>query len=356
MASPPPLGAPGTLFHDRYELRAELGSGHFGEVWEAFDTHRGHVVALKLLYAGKTSPDAAWQEATRLTELESPYILRVNNAALAIDVPYLDTALAVNGTAAATAAPLGVVSHRAVAWTRHVAQGLALCHQRRLLHRDIKPDNVFLDSQNDAKLGDFGVAALMDANDTAAPHGDPEIRAPEVLRGGRCTAASDIWSLGLTLYGFLTGSLPHRWGDHGDFNSLRSAILGGIPDIRDEAPHVELALAKVVRRALEAVPSDRYTSAAEMALALARVKRGARDVARVTPHAGAERCWDATPVRAGGPVHVCVEPRGAGHVAVEVRYVGSNNRFRPLCREVKRSGSAKWLRKVFKVVRLGGRA
>ena len=120
------------LFDGRYELRALIGQGLFGEVWNALDTTTGRTVALKLLDGSKTTPDAAWREATSLTALESPLLVRVHGAALALDVPYLDTELAVNGAASAAASPFGVAPFVAVRWTRQVAQGLHLCHQRGL--------------------------------------------------------------------------------------------------------------------------------------------------------------------------------------------------------------------------------
>ncbi|MDP3950539.1 protein kinase, partial [Microbacterium sp.] len=93
------LAVPATgLFVDRYRPTERLGGGHFGEVWKADDTKTGRTVALKLINPFRTTPDMAWEEATRLTSLESPHLVRVHGAALAIDVPYIDMALAPGGS------------------------------------------------------------------------------------------------------------------------------------------------------------------------------------------------------------------------------------------------------------------
>lgn len=215
----------GDLFAGRYLIEARLGPGAYGEVWRAKDQHLDQVVALKIL--SRTQPDDAWQEARRLTALESPNILRVSNADLAIDVPYIASVLATRGTAADEMKPLGMAPARAVTVIRGMLRGLQLCHDRQILHRDVKPANIFIGATGDALLGDFGCAALMSPDGSGNPHGDPDIRAPEVLKGGSCTRSSDVYSAGVSLYAMLTGSLPFSLVALGDFKALRDAAIAG---------------------------------------------------------------------------------------------------------------------------------
>jgi serine/threonine protein kinase len=324
-----PSLAAGGLFDDRYELVRDLGSGTAGEVWEAVDKRMGRTVALKIL-AG-TDEDAAWHEATRLTDLKSPNILPVHNAGLAVDVPYLDTELAHQGTAKGAAAPRGMELERAVRLTRDVLRGLALCHQRGVLHRDVKPANVFLTATDDARLGDFGQAALMDGAGTAKATGDPDVRPPDVIKGARHDVSADVYAAGLTLYALLTGDLPHSIVAAGGFPQHKANVLAGMPDIRDAAPHVGTSLAKVVRKATAAKPTDRYPTAADLDSALGGLPKAAWAFHPIDPHMGHDRCWSAERLSDGHLVDVCASSSAAGTRVVEVRHTGSGNRLKNLC-------------------------
>ena len=291
----------GDLFAGRYLIEARLGDGAYGEVWRAKDQHRDQVVALKIL--SSTQPDDAWQEARRLTALESPNILRVSNADVAIDVPYIASVLATRGTAADEMKPLGMAPARAVSVIRGTLRGLQLCHDRQILHRDVKPANIFIGATGDVQLGDFGCAALMAQDGSGTPHGDPDIRAPEVLKGGLCTRTSDVYSAGVSLYALLTGSLPFSLAALGDFKALRDAASAGMPDVRDVAPHVSLGLAKVVRKATQPKPADRYGTAAEFNAALGRHAAADADISRLElsvaaslDHVGHDREQSSEPV------------------------------------------------------------
>lgn len=333
MADDPPSLTFGELFDGRYELVRDLGSGTAGQVWEALDKRLGRTVALKIL-AG-TDEDAAWHEGTRLTDLKSPNILPVHSAGLAVDVPYLDTELAELGTARQAAAPRGIESERAVRLARGVLRGLALCHQRGVLHRDVKPANVFLTATDDARLGDFGQAALMDAAGTAKATGDPDVRPPDVLKGARHDACADVYGAGLTLYALLTGDLPHSIVAAGGFPQHRMNVLGGMPDIRDAAPHVGTSLAKVVRKATAAKPADRYATAAEFDAALGALPTSAWEFRPAEPHSGHDRCWEATRLHDRHRIDVCASGAATGKRTVEVRHQSSGNRVKELCSNAK---------------------
>jgi eukaryotic-like serine/threonine-protein kinase len=325
-----PSRAAGEMFDNgRYELIAPLGSGNFGEVWKARDTHRGHIVALKILKSA--DEDAAWHEATRLTELTSPHILPVNNAALAIDVPYIDTELATGGTADDLLTPFGVTPREAIRVVRGVLAGLELCHQRRLVHRDVKPANVFLKGNGDARLGDFGVAAFMDPLGGTPAHGDLDIRPPEVLKGGQCTARSDIYSTGLTLWALLTGRLPFRFDPGKGFSPHKAAVLAGVPEIRNVTPHVSRSLAKVVRRATAPTVAERYATAAEFDNALAGLPDVAADFRRVAPHPRHRDCWEARRRSDGHMFDVCVIEDTSRGFEVSARHTLSGNRMTEHC-------------------------
>lgn len=284
----------GTLIDSRYEVRGYLGGGGFGEVYRVVDRHLDTTVALKLLraFAGTN----VWAEAQALMQLRSPYILEVRNADIDAGLPYLVTALAANGSAEAPMNPIGVPPDAAVRWVRHACRGAARTHAAGLLHRDIKPHNLFLTAANEAQLGDFGIAVFMDANGEASPHGTPATRAPEVSAGANTTISSDVYSLGATLYALLSGGYPDP--------------AGGGPPLRDAAPHVSQALAQRVQRAISPTPAARYATAAEFDAALGDLPTGTRTWRRTDEHSGHACCFRGeAPGKAAATV--CLVPAGA---------------------------------------------
>jgi serine/threonine-protein kinase len=347
------VGTPGELIANRYRLRRLLGTGSFGEVWEALDTYRSHekslpphVVALKLIRARDRG--ATWQEASILTALRSEHILEVNNADVFVDVPYLDTALA-ECSVEKRSEPFGVEPGKAVDWMRRVLRGLGLCHEHRLLHRDIKPHNIFLTSSGDAKLGDFGVAVLMDRLGTAAPSGDQRIWAPEFFTGGQASVLSDIYAAACTLYALVAGRLPFQGFTM--LADLANAVTNGsYVAVRDVAPHVSQALAEKIRKGMSLNPSERFQTAAEFDHALALPARSRRFTPESTPHPGHLRC--GTVSGSGSNSRVCVLPRAAvKRVLVETRYERSGNRVVQHCFESTYAELPRRLRAVFNDLR-----
>lgn len=339
------LGASGDMIANRYRLLNMIGSGGFGEVWRAFDVHRSYEVALKLILTRDRS--ATWHEASLLTALKSEHILEVNNADVAVDVPYLDTALAACSLDA-RCEPYGVEETQALHWMRRALRGLDLCHKRGLLHRDVKPQNVFLTLSGVAKLGDFGVAALMDASGSAPPHGDLRICAPELVTGGRATVASDVYSAACSLYALVAGRLP--FAAITDQATLVDAIAHGrYPPVRDVAPSVSQALADRIRKGMSVDPADRFLSAAAFDSALALPEKSRRFFP-VQPHAGHLRCWSVT--GSGSNIEVCVIPGSRSRrVAVETVRRPSGQRIRRLCFECAERELPVRLRSVFNDLR-----
>lgn len=330
----------GSIVANRYRLRRFLGRGAFGEVWEAEDQHRGHTVAIKFL--GHRNRTLAWREASLLTALESPYILKVNNADVVVDVPYLDTALA-DCSVDKMSEPYGIEPRRAVDWIRRALRGLDLCHRRHLLHRDVKPANIFLIKPDEIRLGDFGVAALMDANGTADPGGDPRIMAPELFTGSRASVASDIYSAAVTLYALLAGRNP--FAQIKVQADLQAAIVqGNYPALRDVAPHVSVALAAKVRTGMNVDPTRRYASATAFDGQLVLPRRD-RQFEPASPHAGHLRCWDVS--GRGAAMSVCVTSNASGQFDVETKRVSAGTKVRKHCFSSRASQLSKDLRKVF---------
>ena len=331
------------VFAGRYLLIRQIGQGGFGDVWLAVDQHRGHQVALKLFR--QPIPALAYREAQLLTALEGEHVLRVNNADMFIDTPYLDTRVAALGSAEdqLVTQPFGVPAPVAVRWVRHLLVGLNSCHARRLVHCDIKPSNLFLNTLDLGLIGDFGVTQLMDAQGAVAKAGTPESMAPEMIRDGRGTLLSDVYSCGVTLYRLLTGTWPFRGATSAVTEAL--VVQGKFVALRIAAPHVSRRLADRVAKAMAYDPADRYPTAGALHDALGAPGLTPRSWQRAAAHQGHDRCWVEQPRAQGRTRHqVCVVKgrdysidvrRATGAGGRLTRYCGTAEDERDLVRKLK---------------------
>jgi serine/threonine protein kinase len=311
---------------DRYEILGELGRGRYGEVYRAHDRRLGNDVALKVL---KGSPDTTtlFRESQFLKSLESPYIIRVENADSFHDLAYIATAIAPGGSLEDHLPAYGMPPDRVLVFARQALIGIRACHEYGLVHQDIKPANIFLNAHDQAAIGDFGTAQKL--IDCQKPAGDPLVRAPEMLKGVPGSVVTDVYSTGVTLYRLLSGRWPVDW--LADFQELKSrVIIAKYPPLGDIAPHVPPALTRVVRKAMELDAAARYQSAQEMSVALSRVDLGRR-WARQASHQGHAQCWVDSPAGVSAR-EVCVVGGTATAQIVVRRTTGTKSRLLPLCR------------------------
>jgi formylglycine-generating enzyme required for sulfatase activity len=160
--------------------------------------------------------------------------------------------------------------------TLHIAQGLltglAYAHEEGVVHRDIKPSNIMADAKGRVKIMDFGIAKALSADrmgrtKTGHAVGTPEYMSPEQCLGEKAGPASDIYSLGMTLYEMLTGALPFD-STSSEFKIQQFHVQGRVPCLRETNPAVPGWLDAVVQRALAKRPEDRFVGAVVMAAAL----------------------------------------------------------------------------------------
>lgn len=335
----------------RYQVRASLGGGAFGEVYEVYDLHLQQVSALKLL---KKTPLGVWAEAQVLRQVHGEFILPILNADLAAGAPYVVTEVATHGTLAdRVIRHVGVPVSGAVRWTRQACQGLSRIHDHNLLHGDIKPENLFLNEHDDVLVGDLGLAQLMDAAGATDARGSVTTMAPEVARVGVpglpvsttrvYTARSDVYSLGATLYWLLSGSQPVP-----NATTYADVWHGVTPDLWDIAPHVSQGVRDIVMKAISRDPSDRYGSPAELDAALGGRRLPAREWERTPPHAGHDQCYAGT--KAGSRVEVCAAPTGKStQVEITARHESGRSIHRAT-RTTPRSRLAVALRATFRMI------
>ena len=281
--------AEASVVRRRFRIDRMLGAGATGRVYLAEDTLLGQPVALKLLAVGSGGSGPERQaylryarEAEAAGRLRHPNIVALYDADPAQGLFVLE--LMTGGTLSERLAggPLGPAAARRLGLDLLAA--LAAAHERGIVHRDVKPGNVFFDAAGNAKLGDFGTAHLVDFGQTQTGGflGTVSYMAPEQITGSPIGAAADFYALGVTLFEALTGRPPFLGPDlvaqHlGEQPPHPSALRAGLAPIHD----------RVLLRALAKSPGDRFGSAAEMAEALARWPAGAEPRPAAAPAAAA---------------------------------------------------------------------
>ncbi len=267
-----------------YEILAPLGRGGMGEVYRARDTRLRREVALKLL------PDAAAHNADSLhrfdretravATLNHPNILAIHDTGSFGSVPYAVTELLEGETLADRLRGGPLHPQKAVEVACQVADGLGAAHGKGIIHRDIKPDNIFLTNEGRAKILDFGIARIEQPARTAGLSdtitggrgssaqflvGTAGYMSPEQVRGKPIDGRTDIFSLGATFYEMLTG---RRAFSRPTPVETLGAVLRDDPRKYAEAERIPAELKPFVFRCLEKDPADRYQSARDLLLDL----------------------------------------------------------------------------------------
>jgi eukaryotic-like serine/threonine-protein kinase len=267
----------------RYEIIKPLGAGGMGEVYRARDTRLDREVAIKILpQSVARDPERLARfdrEAKAVAALSHPNILALHDAGTEDGVTFAVMEL-LDGESLRdrlTHGPLPV--RRAIETTVQIAKGLAAAHAKGLIHRDLKPDNIFLVSDGQVKILDFGLAKAADAADgsgataTRAAMTDPGTvlgtvgyMAPEQVRGHMLDARTDLFALGAVLYEMVTGQRAFQRETAAE---TMTAILREDPaDLAVQQVAQAPALDRIIRHCLEKNPAERFQSAKDVAFAL----------------------------------------------------------------------------------------
>src|SRR5437764_12646382 len=245
-----------------YRLTRLLGQGGFASVYLGEHIHLNTSAASKLLHASmtKNETDRFFAEARMISNLDHPHIVRMIDFGLDDTTPYLIMPYAPNGSLRTlhregTALPLAT----AVLYVRQIALGLQYAHDHRLVHRDVKPENILLGPQNKLWLSDFGIALVTRTShqqSTKDTVGTIAYMAPEQSMG-KPVAASDQYALGIMTYEWLVGVRP--------FVGTYSEVIGQHlsarpPSICARVPSISPAIEQVVMRALAKDPRQRFPS------------------------------------------------------------------------------------------------
>jgi serine/threonine protein kinase/tetratricopeptide (TPR) repeat protein len=271
-----------------YEILSPLGAGGMGEVYRARDTRLGRDVALKVIHAeASRDPDRIKrfeQEARAASALSHPNVCAIFDIGSFEGSPFVVMELLEGETLRARLDRGPVPTRRALDYATQAARGLAAAHRKGIVHRDFKPENLFVTVDGQVKILDFGIAKLTrppeagELTTTAAPGtatatgatlGTMGYMSPEQLRGQPVDPRTDIFSFGCVLHEMLSGRAPFLRDTGAD---TAAAILQEDP-LPLAAPEREVpaALRAIVGRCLEKCPGDRFSSAHDLRLALESV-------------------------------------------------------------------------------------
>jgi serine/threonine-protein kinase len=270
-----------------YEILEELGKGGMGVVYKARQRPFGRLVALKMvrahLLAGPDEVARFRTEAQAVGRLDHPHVVHVFAFGEEQGCPYFAMEYLSGGSLARLLRQGPLEPRHAAELVRQVARGVQAAHEAGILHRDLKPGNVLLDSQGNARVADFGLAKLLDDPAQTASEvmlGTPAYMAPEQADGKtrEIGPATDVWALGVVLYEALTGRTPFRASSR--VETLQRVKHEPPPPPRHWRREVPAALEAVCLKALQKDPRQRYGSAAALADDLERWLQGRAVTAR----------------------------------------------------------------------------
>ena len=261
----------------KYEMHTLLGEGAMGIVWKAYDTVLRRYVALKLLSSSfrktKDMQERFLREARAAGAIQHANIVTVYDLGEAEGQLYIAMELVEGRDLSDMIAlrdPLAL--ERKLDLTIEVLAGLHFAHQRGVIHRDVKPSNVRVMPDGRVKIMDFGIARLQtgDATGSGAIVGTPTYMAPEQITNGAITAATDVFSVGCMLYELLSYQRPFEAESvHG---VLYQVLTTDPRPLRTVAPSIPAALERVVAKAMNKVPHERYESASQMQATLQGIR------------------------------------------------------------------------------------
>ena len=261
----------------KYELHQLLGEGAMGIVWKAYDTVLRRYVALKLLSSSfrktKDMQERFLREARAAGAIQHANIVTVYDLGEAEGQLYIAMELVEGRDLSDMIAlrdPLAL--ERKLDITIEVLAGLHFAHQRGVIHRDVKPSNVRVMPDGRIKIMDFGIARLQKADTTGsgAIVGTPTYMAPEQITNGAITPATDVFSTGCLLYELLSYQRPFEAESvHG---VLYQVLTTEPRPLRTVAPSIPAALERVVAKAMNKVPHERYESAGQMMSTLQQIR------------------------------------------------------------------------------------
>ena len=304
-----------------YSILELIASGGQATVYRAWDTRSGQIIALKVMHPHLTRDETyreRFQREARLAEgISHPNVIRVfevgeDQGSHFMALEFLPLSL---NDLIESQKQLPV--DRVVDIARQVALGLQAAHERGIVHRDIKPHNVLIGPDGNAKITDFGISRANDLatmTRTGAVMGTPHYMAPEQTQGRSVDIRSDIYSYGVMLYQMLAGVVPFEADT--PFEVMRRHMVERPQPLRQVRSDVPRALEQIVDKCLEKDPDRRYSTPSEIDVALLKAFPDS-----TRPSAARQSSTPPPPAQAAPPPR----PSASPPPAPPKRYVGANS-------------------------------
>jgi serine/threonine protein kinase len=264
-----------------YRLMQRLGSGGFAEVYLGEHIHLGRQAAIKVLklQEDKTGQADFLEEARRAAALQHPHIITVLDFGIEYDLPFLVMDYAPYGTLLkrhprSTRVPLPTV----LEYVRQIASALQYAHQLKVIHRDVKPENMLIGTHGKILLGDFGISIVAHRPETMTPQvaaGTYIYMAPEQAQGFACPE-SDQYALAVVVYEWLSGFPPFNGPSF--IEILMHHMKDAPPSLQQRVPELPPAVDDVILRALAKEPQQRFPSIMDFAIALEQAATGQQPI------------------------------------------------------------------------------
>ena len=261
----------GTLLNGRFRLEEQIGSGGMSTVYRAFDEVLERSVAIKVMHASIAEDGIQLErfrrEARTAAKMSHPHVVTVIDAGEDEGHPFIVLEYVEGETLKDRIRRCGSLPvPEAVAYAIEIGRALQAAHGERLVHRDVKPQNVLIDPEGRAKVTDFGITRSLDDAEgltaTGRVLGTTDYVSPEQALGEVVTEQSDVYSLGIVLFEMLVGRVPFR--AESQVGVAMKHVREPMPDVQRLRPEISAALAAVVERATAKERRNRYATVTEM--------------------------------------------------------------------------------------------
>ena len=267
------------IIDERYKIKSLLGEGGMASVYLSDDLITRKEVAIKIIkedtMKNPVNLTRFEREARAAASLNHQNIVKVINIGTYEGRPYMVNELIKGQTLRDVLNVRGKFSVlEACDIMYQLCSAILHAHQHGVIHRDIKPQNVYITSDSTIKLGDFGIATFQNASRVTRSEvvvGSVHYLAPEISQGNQASIKSDIYALGITFFELLTGKVP--FDDESPVTVALMHIKDKMPSVRKFNPKVPQCVEKIINKACEKNPSSRYKSAFDMRKDIDRIIR-----------------------------------------------------------------------------------